>query len=187
MGWRRTSHYLKHRIGRIPGSPYEIAAGFACGAAISFSPFVGLHFILGGLWAWLIRANIIASAIGTAVGNPWTFPFIWVWIYQCGQWMGFGYGDAPEDVTQLDFGALLGNMMEAMLAGDFNFLMETAGPVFWPMLIGAVPSIVIIWVAFYFPLKAMVESYQKARAHRRAKRAARQQAALTAKEKEFMS
>ena len=88
MGWRRTSHYFKHRLGRIPGSPYEIAAGFACGAAISFSPLVGLHFILGAIWAWSIRANIISSAIGTALGNPWTFPFIWIWIYQCGLWLG---------------------------------------------------------------------------------------------------
>lgn len=187
MGWRRTAHYLKHRIGRIPGSPYEIAAGFACGAAISFSPFVGLHFVIGGVWAWLIRSNVIASAIGTMIGNPWTFPFIWVWIYQCGQWMGADYGDSPKDVTQLDFGALFGNMMEATLSGDLDFLMETAGPVFWPMLVGAAPSVFVVWVIFYFSLKTMVESYQKARVQRRAKRSAKRRAAPTAKEKGSMS
>lgn len=169
MGWRRTSHYLRHRVGRLPGSPYEIAAGFACGAAVSFTPFVGLHLILGGIWAWLFRANIISSAIGTAVGNPWTFPFIWVWIYQVGQWMGVG--EAGRDVTELDFSALFGNMMEALLSGDMDFLMETAGPVFWPMLIGSVPTMAFIWVVFYFPLNAMVGGYQKARMQRRRKNA----------------
>ena len=184
MGWRRTSHYFKHRLGRIPGSPYEIAAGFACGAAISFSPLVGLHFILGAIWAWLIRANIISSAIGTALGNPWTFPFIWIWIYQCGLWLGAGYGNTTMDVTQLDFQALFGNMMEAMLSGDLEFLIETAGPVLWPMLVGSVPSIVVIWVAVYFPLKAMVESYQKARFQRRSHRAPDRFATLSAADKE---
>ena len=188
MGWRRMGHYLKHRIGRIPGSPYEIAAGFACGAAISFSPFVGLHFIMGGVWAWLIRANIISSAIGTAVGNPWTFPFIWVWIYQCGLWLGIADGNAPADVRQLDFELLFGNMMEAIFSGDLDFLIETTGLVFWPMLVGSVPSIVVIWVAVYFPLKAMVESYQNARVQRRASsKATEHQATLSTTEKETMS
>ena len=184
MGWRRTGHYLKHRIGRIPGSPYEIAAGFACGAAISFSPFVGLHFIMGGVWAWLIRANIVSSAIGTAVGNPWTFPLIWIWIYQCGLWLGAGYGNTPMDGTQLDFEALFGSIMEAMLSGDLDFLMETAGPLFWPMLVGSVPSIVFIWVAVYFPLKAMVESYKKVRVRRHAREATKRSSTLPAGEKE---
>jgi hypothetical protein len=35
------------------------------------------HFVLSALLAYIARANIIASAIGTVVGNPWTFPFIW--------------------------------------------------------------------------------------------------------------
>ena len=187
MGWRRTGHYLKHRIGRIPGSPYEIAAGFACGAAISFSPFVGLHFILGGVWAWLMRANIISSAIGTAVGNPWTFPFIWVWIYQCGLWLGVDYGNAPADVTELNFEALFGNMIKAILSSDLDFLIETATPVFWPMLLGSLPSIVVIWFAVYFPLKAMVESYKKVRVQREAREAIESSSTLSAREEETTS
>ena len=69
-GWKRSSHYLFHRLARLPGTPYSIAAGFACGAAVSFTPFVGLHFVLGGVFAYIIRGNILSSAIGTAVGNP---------------------------------------------------------------------------------------------------------------------
>ena len=33
------------------------------------------------LVAFVIRGNLIASMIGTAVGNPFTFPFIWLTIY----------------------------------------------------------------------------------------------------------
>ena len=167
MGWRRTAHYLKHRICRIPGSPYEIAAGFACGAAISFSPFVGLHFIIGGLWAWLTRSNIFSSIIGTAVGNPWTFPIIWAWIYQCGLWMGVGDGSGPEKVMEMDFRAFFGDMSTAIISGDLKFLFDTARPVFWPMLVGCLPTVAVAWLVSYFPVKILVESYQKNRSHRR--------------------
>ena len=187
MGWRRTGHYIKHRICRIPGSPYEIAGGFACGAAISFSPFVGLHFILGGIWAWLIRSNISSSIIGTAVGNPWTFPFIWAWIYQCGLWMGVGNGNSPEGVIKLNFANFFARVSEAILSGDLNFLFNTAGPVFWPMLIGCLPTVAIAWIVFYFPIKALVENYQKNRIQARARKAQERLNSLTTHDKEKMS
>ena len=50
IGWKRLLRYWVIRITRLPGSVYSISAGFACGAAISFTPFVGLHFILGALF-----------------------------------------------------------------------------------------------------------------------------------------
>ncbi len=171
MGWRRTSHYIFHRIGRLNDTPYSIAAGFACGAATSFTPFVGLHFILAGAWAWLIRGNIIASAIGTFVGNPWTFPFIWAWLYQCGRWLGFG-GDASDPGGQ-HFGPLFGRMFQAALSGDLGYLIDTAAPVFWPMLVASVPSATVIWMVFYFPLNRAVAGYQRRRTERRRSRIAR--------------
>ena len=51
---------------RLPGTPYDIAAGFACGAAISFTPFIGFHVVLGMVIARLIKANMVAALIGTA-------------------------------------------------------------------------------------------------------------------------
>ena len=66
-GWRRAALYIVHRLGRLPGTPYRVAAGFACGAAVSFTPFMGFHFVGAALLALLIRGNVIASAIGTAI------------------------------------------------------------------------------------------------------------------------
>ena len=86
-GWRRSGTYVAHRLRRLPGTPYRIAAGFASGAAISFTPFIGLHFILAVVLALVLRGNLIAAAIGTVVGNPWTFPIIWLWIYSLGTWL----------------------------------------------------------------------------------------------------
>ena len=164
-GFQRASKYLLHRLSRLPGTPYTLAAGFACGAAASFTPFVGLHFILAAVLAWVIRADILASAIGTAVGNPWTFPFIWVWIYSLGNWMGFG--SSGINVTELDFPYLFGQLAEALLNGNFSTVVDIAGPVLWPMFIGGIPTAIGVWVLFYFPLRRIVESYQQRRIKRR--------------------
>lgn len=167
-GWHRSTRYVFHRVARIPGSAYSLAAGFACGAAISFTPFIGLHFVLAALLAYIMRANIIASAIGTAVGNPWTFPFIWVGIYNVGSWIVNADGVEAHEVDFLD---VLTESMEAMHRMDFQFLMDTSGPVLWPMLVGSVPVGVFVWVLFYVPLRPMISKYQAARHHRRTRKA----------------
>ena len=143
MGWQRSIKYTLHRLARLPGSAYSIAGGFACGAAISFTPFVGLHFIISAIVAWIIRANIVASVIGTAVGNPWTFPFIWTWLYQTGTWIVTG--GQPEQASIPDFGEFFGHMFEASLNFDGQYVMETAGPVFWPMLVSSIPTGFVVW------------------------------------------
>jgi len=166
LGWRRSTVYLFHRMARLPGSSYSIAAGFACGAAISFTPFVGLHFILGGLCAWIMRANILASAIGTAVGNPWTFPFIWTLIYNLGHWMGAGW-NTKQSAEDLDFAAIFAASMDAFLRFDLAYLVDTAGPVLWPMFIGGIPAFVAVWFIFFLPLRPLIGAYQHQRRERR--------------------
>ena len=164
MGWARTGNYWAHRVSRLPGSVYSIAAGFACGASISFTPFVGLHILIGGLWAWLIRSNIIASIIGTAIGNPWTFPFIWVWIYNLGVWLGFD--SVEEHEKDLDFAALFGNAKQAALKFDLTFLAESVWPIFGPMLLGAIPTVIVTWFLFYFAIKHIIKTYRHSRVER---------------------
>ena len=163
-GWRRSSEYLYHRLARLPGSPYSIAAGFACGAAVSFTPFVGLHFILGAVWAWAIRANVVAGLIGTAIGNPWTFPFIWFWLNKLGLAM---LGAASPAGQKVDFAGLFGAILNASLRLDVGYLMETAWPVLWPMFIAGIPTAMVVWVAVYLPLKWSVEKHQVRRRQRR--------------------
>jgi len=166
-GWHRSTRYVFHRVARIPGSAYSLAAGFACGAAISFTPFIGLHFVLSALLALLIRANVLASAIGTVVGNPWTFPFIWVGVYNVGSWILRADGVNAKEV---DFLEVLTHSMQAFHRLDFAYLAETSGPVLWPMLVGCVPVAVLVWFVCYVPLLPMIKKYQAARHHRRTRK-----------------
>ncbi len=158
-GWRRAATYVAHRVRRLPGTPYHIAAGFACGAAVSFTPLLGLHFVSAALLAWLMRASLMASAIGTVVGNPWTFPFIWVWIYTLGRFV-LGYEHPASLPGNPTFGELDATIFTVEYLRD-NFM-----DVAVPMIVGGLPTAIIAWFAFYWPLKMLVESYQKARQHR---------------------
>lgn len=163
-GWHRSTRYVFHRVARIPGSAYSLAAGFACGAAISFTPFIGLHFVLSAILAYIMRANIISSAIGTVVGNPWTFPFIWVGVFNVGNWILRADG---VEAREVDFLEVLTESMQALHTLDFTFLFDTAWPVLLPLLVGSVPVSILVWFISYLPLRPMISKYQAARHHRR--------------------
>ena len=166
MGVGRLWRYTGHRLARMPGTPYSIAAGFACGAAASFTPMIGLHFVLAALFAWSIRANILASAIGTAIGNPWTFPFIWLWIFKVGSWIsGTPDGVEPPKLTW-DF------FLE-IISGD---ALGQSVDLLTTMAIGSVPTAIGVWFLFYLPLLGLIEGYRRRRSKRRDDAVARKKA-----------
>lgn len=163
-GWRRATLYIAHRLGRLPGPPYRIAAGFACGAAMSFTPFMGFHFLGAALLSLLVRGNLFASAIGTVVGNPWTFPLIiWPWTYMFGNWLlgVSGSGQLPDNPSM------------SYIFGDF-------WKVFWPMTVGGIPTAIVAWFAFFWPVRAIVTQYQHARYRRLRKKVMRRMKRETA-------
>lgn len=162
IGWRRHGLYVLKRLTRMPGTPHSIAAGFACGAAISFTPFMGLHFALSFLLCLVVRGNYIAAAIGTVVGNPWTFPFIWVSTYKLGQYL---LGSTPA----------LGRQLDPLTLGT---LLENIPVLLWPMTVGSIPMAIVAWLAFYFPLARLVAVFQEARRRRRERRQGRRRFAM---------
>lgn len=168
IGFRRSLTYIWHRIGRLHGTPHSIAGGFAAGAAVSFTPFVGAHFVLAALVSLLTRSNVVAGLLGTAVGNPWTFPFIWIWTYELGRKMGIGADLAVEPDFVAVFTDLPGVIVKAVISFDLDSAyFENVWAVFWPMMVGSIPSFILVWLAFYLFLKPVVATYQARRIARR--------------------
>lgn len=164
IGIKRAWTYLMHRVFRIDDTSYRIAAGLACGVAISFTPFIGFHFLLAALLAWAIRANIIVSALGTLVGNPWTIPFFCIWTYEVGRWML-----GAENAAALPAAITLPYLFEH----PFRLLL--------PMTLGSIPTAIVVWFVAFFPLEIVVSRAQEMRRHRRmAGRAARAPGAAAA-------
>jgi uncharacterized protein (DUF2062 family) len=180
-GWRRFFVYYVKRLTRLSGTPHNIAAGVACGAAISFTPFVGLHVVLGALLALIVRGNLLAMVAGTLGGNPWTFPFIWVATYEVGQFLlgGQALGALPVPWTFQELAGYISHAArEAATVGPVTMVKHLAADlsvVAWPMMVGGVPLGLAAGLVTYFPLLRVVAAYQHARQRRREHRRQREQ------------
>ena len=135
----------------MPASSYAISAGFACGSMVSFTPLIGFHFVLAVIFAYLLRANYIAALIGTIVGNPISFPFIWGLIYKVGAFIV----DKPEDNLRTNI--------------NFEIIINQTYDIFIPMLVGGAVLAIPIWVITYFITYSFVSSFKKAKLKKKKK------------------
>lgn len=160
-GWARALRYWMARMQRLPSTPDRLAGGFAIGAAASCLPYVGLHFILGAAFAWLLRANVVASAIGTLVGNPWTFPLIWWGSYRLGISLGFNLMAEGREVR--DPGLQITAAWDALTRFDLGATLAHAWPVLLPMTVGGAVIGATIGIMSYLLLYPAVAAAQRRR------------------------
>jgi uncharacterized protein (DUF2062 family) len=181
-GLGRAGRYLVRRIERIKGSPHAIALGIAFGASVSFLPVPGLHLVLGGLLTFAFRGSLIGSAVGTIIGNPWTFPLIWIGSYQIGRWFGLGEDGA---VTEGAIGTVLRGIFSDISSGRFAEAAVESWPVFGPTLFGGSVMAVFVWLLVYGLVRKVCSAYQTRRHAKLAEGRARWQrpAAIEATEK----
>lgn len=177
-GWGRAFRYLRHRASRIPDAPHRIARGIACGVFASFTPLFGLHFFLAVFLAWVARGNVIAALIGTAAGNPLTFPFIAVLSIDLGHMIldSKPYG-VPMSQIMTAFGQagdeIFRNIRAIFGAEEMRWdrLERFFRGVFLPYLVGGLgPGLVAALASYWLSLPAL-NGYQKLRAARREARA----------------
>lgn len=159
--WTRSINYVLLRVNRLSGSAHTIALGCAAGIFVSFTPFMGFHFLLAGIIAYVIGGNILASALGTFFGNPITFPFIWASAYKFGHWI---LGNDPGKFSVRE-------LLDTFSHGFFYVLDNAYAVYIKPMFIGGAPLGFVTAFFGYFVLRALVERYQRARAERLAARA----------------
>lgn len=155
----RSFQYFIKRVLRLTATPHAIAAGVAAGVFASWTPLLGFHFILAFAISYLLAGNMVAAALGTAFGNPLSFPFIWALTLKVGNMLiGIETGAHQKHVN-----------LEALLRHlDISQLWE---PVLKPMLIGAIPPGVVSGIAFYILTYWAVRVFQARRKSRLAERA----------------
>lgn len=167
-GLARAWRYLLHRVKRLPATPHAIAAGFAAGAAMSCLPLIGLHFLLSFALAWIVRGSMVAAALGTAVGNPLTFPFLYALAYR----VGVAMLGAPVAADEEDAERAAAIATEVATGGEGLDLQALAElwPTFAATFVGALPVALAMFVLWYVPLRALVARFQAARRARLARR-----------------
>ena len=167
FSFTRTKKYIFLNLKRMKGSSHEIAIGLACGIAISFTPFLGLHALLAITFAWVLRGSMAAALIGTLFGNPWTFPFIWYLSYEIGKLFIL-------DSSNLNARYLLPSLKEEMfvlfilvknifLTTDYTLIKNNFNSLkFIPtMALGSIPMIFVSWFLSYFVFESIIHSYKK--------------------------
>ncbi|WP_424933929.1 DUF2062 domain-containing protein [Amaricoccus macauensis] len=166
-GWRRGIEYLGHRVRRLPDTPHRISLGVACGVFASFTPLFGLHFILAAGLARVVRANILASLIGTAFGNPLTFPFIASVSLKTGRTI-VGHGPTGSNFQLLIeafkdfFSGLWQSLLSLVGIGEpqWTKLTDFLQDVFWPYLVGGLIPGLLSALACYLLCRPIVSAYQ---------------------------
>jgi hypothetical protein len=165
---RRGQKLLLDLMGRQE-SPERVAAAVGLGVGIGLSPFIGFHFIMAIVLAYLFRLSRLDTVLGSLAGNPWTLPPFFAVGYRVGRAL-LGYG--PARVPPLQW--------ERILHEDFWVAFR--GPGFGPrlasFLVGTTLLAVVIALAVYWATLAGLRLYHRrhpriaARAAQRRERAA---------------
>ncbi len=158
--WRSTQYFAK-RVLRITATPHAVAAGVASGVLASFSPYLGFHFVIAAAVALCVRGNVVASAFGTVVGNPITFPFIYGSTLALGRFILFGRH--PETIEPFNLGQILTHL-------NFKPLWE---PLLWPMTIGGLILGGLAAIVTYVVIRWATAMFREERRKRLAERAKR--------------
>jgi len=147
------------RLVHLRASPHEIALGCALGAFVSITPLLGVQMLLAVVLAFVLRANVPAAIAGTFIGNPLSWPFIWLSTYLMGlQMVGLEGSFDPA--------AVQGNielLWAALLDPSPRLLDATAAlfwPLLWPMLAGSVPIGLLTAAIVYYISRNAVRGWR---------------------------
>lgn len=158
--WRSAQYFTKRAL-RLKATPHAIAAGVAAGAFASFTPFLGFHFVIAAVLAWCLGGNLLASAFGTAIGNPLTFPLIWATTLETGRFIL--YGAHQPEAPPMQIGRMLRHL-------EFPHLWE---PLLKPMTVGGLPLGLVVGLVFYGLTRWATVAFRAQRKKRLAERARR--------------
>ena len=167
FAFSRTKKYISLSIKRIKGSPQALSLGLATGISVSFTPFIGLHALLAIFISWIIGGSMAAALIGTLFGNPWTFPFIWYFTFEIGQFINYGFLSYDEDFSfqsiKKEIFTLLVILKNIIVFANIPELEENVEKLkLIPfMIIGSIPLLIVTWILSYFLFLKIFKSYRK--------------------------
>ena len=167
FAFSRTKKYISLSIKRIKGTPQALSLGLATGIAISFTPFIGLHALLAIFISWVIGGSMAAALIGTLFGNPWTFPLIWYFTFEIGQFINYGFLSYEEEFSFLiikkEISTLLVILKNIIVFANIPEVEENVAKLkLIPfMVVGSIPLVLITWILSYFSFLIIFKSYRK--------------------------
>ena len=93
----------------------------------------------------LLSFRIDPELIGTVIGNPITFPFIWGLIYKVGTY-----------VTNIKLEKITHEI-------NFDMIVNQTYEIFFPMLVGGIITAPFVWIISYYVIYSSIASFKKRR------------------------
>jgi uncharacterized protein len=142
-------------------TPQRTAVAYAVGVFFGFSPFLGLHTILGLIVAFTFGLNRVAVLLGVYSNLPWILPAYYTLATMLGATI-LRY-DLPP--------GLLANLRESLSNdswGEFRHLARTLAPLLWAYGFGSLLGAIGLAVVAYRGALAMIVTHRRraAAAHR---------------------
>lgn len=135
-------------------TPSRTAAAYAIGVFFGFSPFLGLHTILGLVVAFAFNLNRVAVLLGVYSNLPWILPAYYT-LATMGGAMILNV-DLPP--------GLLKDFREALTDaswGEFRRFVKTLTPLVWSYALGSIIGAAILALAAYRASLTMIVAHRE--------------------------
>ena len=119
-------------------TPQRTAAAFALGVFFGFSPFLGLHTILGLVFAFALNLNRVAVLIGVYSNLPWILPAYYTAATLAGAAI-LGAEVPPEFIARLRTGSWT----------EFRALASSLRPLAMAFVLGSTAAAIVLSLAAY--------------------------------------
>jgi uncharacterized protein (DUF2062 family) len=149
----RARRWLDHLL-HTHDTPRRTAAAFAIGVFFGFSPFVGLHTILGLVVAFACRLNRVAVLLGVYSNLPWIAPAYYTLATV------LGAAILAVDVPP----GLLKDLRDSLAAaswGEFRTLARSLTPLLWAFGLGSTIGALALAGAAYWASLAMIVAHRR--------------------------
>ena len=135
-------------------TPKRTAAAYAVGVFFGFSPFLGLHTILGLVVAFAFNLNRVAVLLGVYSNLPWILPAYYTLATM------FGAAVLGVDLPP----GLLKDFREALTDaswGEFRSFAKTLTPLLWAYALGSLIWAAALAVAAYQASLTMIVAHRR--------------------------
>lgn len=157
MRFPRAHRWLEQLL-HTHDTPRRTAAAYALGVFFGFSPFLGLHTILGLLFAFALNLNRVAVLLGIYSNLPWILPAYYT-VATIGGAILIG-AEAPPGLVQELTAALT-----AASWGQFRALLRSLSPLLWSYVIGSTIGAALLAGASYRISYALILAHRRHRQH----------------------
>jgi uncharacterized protein (DUF2062 family) len=141
----------------VDDTPERTAAAFALGVFCGFSPFLGLHTVLGIVFAFLLNYNRVAVLLGVYSNLPWViapyyaFTTMVVGAPLTGHRIPPGFRQQVADLFE-----------RSLFGGDFwHQVAVILRPFFWPYMLGSLLGAIVLTGVAYPLALAFIRSRRK--------------------------